>query len=254
MKDQTTNQDVFSGLEANVTSNNFESRKLAYTAILIDKAQTMAQELMLTQSTLRPELTDLVKKVLTEGQTNDVIELITLFYGETIKTASTVLDGCDAEQLDRLLESRRSDRSKTKKKGLTNMLNVKTYLACMIAELIIREKTGKAYSSTTTVEYDLEALGNDQLALGKKIKSLQSKKCRLAKIAQYDAAAMIELTEVNEEISRLNSLRPNTTNGSTTSIKSVQVDQLREIIAGIDINTLPADQQAKMLELMAGLK
>ena len=82
------------------------------------------------------------------------------------------------------------------------------------------------------------------------MKSLQSKKSRLGKIAQYDADAKKELEETEAEIARLNALRPSVRVTTKTIIKDLGIDQLREVLKNIDPKSLPEDEQAKLLELM----
>lgn len=230
------------------------TRRLDFTPVLIDIANNRASELMMNVSKM-PELYDLVNKALDEGNPQDLIDLIKAVYNDkVIKTDSESLSGCDEDQLSRLLESRRSDRSKAKKKGpRTNVTVCKTYISSMYAELMVRAYWNKPYTGQAgTTATDLDT--TDQSALAKKVKSLQSKKCRLGKIAQYDDVAKKELDEVNAEIARLNALRPTVKTGNTTTvIKDAQVEQLRDILKTLDINSLPEDQQAKALELIAKL-
>ena len=247
----TTNPFVFT--EEN--NKSAESRKLDYTPALIALSNTRAQDLMVTVSK-EPELFDLANKALDEGIPSDLIELIQAVYNEEqIKTDSKLLDGCDENQLSRLLESRRSDRSKAKKKNPRSNVQVcKTYISSMYAELLIREYWQKPYTgSTGSTEIDYEGLERDQDALSRKVKSLQSKKSRLGKIAQYDPEAYEELQEVIAEIDRLNALRPSVRATVRTVIKDIPVDQLREILSSINPADLPEDEQAKLLDMMAKL-
>ncbi len=240
------------GTSSTVTTSS--TRRLDYTPVLIDKANTRASELMMNVSK-QPELYDLVNKALDDGNPQDLIDLIKAVYDDaTLKEDATILDGCDEDQLSRLLESRRSDRSKAKKKGpRTNVTVCKTYISSMYAELLIREYWNKPYTGQAgTSAADLDT--TDQTAIAKKVKSLQSKKCRLGKIAQYDDVAKKELDEVNAEIARLNALRPTVKTGATkTVVKDTDVEQLRNIVKTLDISSLPEDQQAKALELIAKL-
>jgi hypothetical protein len=124
----------------------------------------------------------------------------------------------------------------------------------MYAELLIRSYWNKPYTGQAgSAEIDIDALKDDQDALSRKVKSLQSKKSRLGKIAQYDANARKELEEVNAEIDRLNALRPTVRVSAKTIVKDIGVDQLREVLKGIDPASLPEDEQAKLLELMKKL-
>lgn len=253
MKDNKTTNNPFQFEQSNTTST--ESRRLDFTPALIDRSNQRASDLMMTVGK-KPELFDLANKAIDSGNPQDLIDLIGAVYDdEQIKSDSKILDGCDENQLSRLLESRRSDRSKAKKKNPRSNIQVcKTYISSMYAELLIREYWNKPYTGQAgSAEIDIDSLKDDQDALSRKVKSLQSKKSRLGKIAQYDANARKELEDVEAEIARLNALRPTVRVSAKTIVKDIGVDQLREVLKGIDPATLPEDEQAKLLELMKKL-
>ena len=255
MKDTktTTNSNPFDfAAETNKTS---ESRKLDLTPVLIGTSNQRASELMMKVSK-DPSLHALANKALDSGEPSDLINLITTVLGEEqVKADSKLLEGADDYQFSHLLESRRSDRSKSKTKGPKTSVGVcKTYISSMYAELVIREAWNKPYTGQTNATIiDMDALANDQDAVTRKIKSLQSKKSRLKALAGYDANAKIELAEVEAEIARLNELRPNTRSTVKTVVKDIDVNELRDALKKIDPATLPEDDQAKLLELMAKL-
>jgi len=252
MKDtKTTSSNPFNFAPSDVLKS--ESRKLDYTPNLIAKSNDRAQELML-QVGKRPELHDLANAALDNGEPTDLIKLIESVFGsDTIKTDAKLLEGADDYQLQHLLDSRRSDRSKAKAKGTRTSVGVcKTYISSMYAELLVRDIWNKPYTGSTT-ELDIDALSGDRDAVTRKIKSLQSKKSRLNKLATYDTDAASELEEVEAEIARLNELRPSTRATAKTVVKDIKVDELREALKSLDINSMPEDDQAKLLELMAKL-
>lgn len=225
------------------------TRKLDYTPRLIDLADTRAHDLILKVSKT-PELHTVANKALDSGETLDCIDLINAVYDNAqILTDTKVLDGCPDDQLARLLESRRSDRSKTAAKGLRTSIQItKNWISCMYAELLIRQAMGKPYNGPT---HELDT--SDLEAVGRKIKSLQSKKSRLGKLAEFDSDAAQELEAVEAEIARLNELRPGTRVSAKTVVKDMTVNQIRELVKNIDPSTLPAEEQAKLQELIAKL-
>ena len=233
-----------------VQDNSSESRKLDFTPILIGTSNTRATELMQTVSKT-PELFELANTAIDGGQPQDLIDLINAVYDdETIKTDSKILDGADEDQLSRLLESRRSDRSKAKAKGPRSNITVcRTYISAMYAELLIREYWQKPYAGTNAVEVNT----NDMDAIVSRIRSLQSKKSRLKKLAEYDEDARNDLEEVEAEIDRLNELRPNSRTVTKTVVKDMPTEQLRAVLKAIDPSSLPEDEQAKLIDLMAKL-
>ena len=99
-----------------------------------------------------------------------------------------------------MLESRRSDRSKAKKAGLTTLDTIRRYISAWIAELVIRAASGKAYKAPST-GFSVEAMdGADRDAITRKIKSLQSKKCRLAQAYRAIVAAGVDDTVLKDQI------------------------------------------------------
>lgn len=251
--ENTTEEAIINPFVFDETVSENPSRKLDHTSQLIGCANARATELMKAISTTRTDLIGLANDMMNNGDRDDLIELIQSVYTPEDIHADAIdaLDGADESELDRLLESRRSDRSKAKKKGIkSNVATCRTYISAMYAELMIRDITGKALSDTTSSsEIDLEALAGDLDAISKKVKSLQTKKCRLAKLADYDAQAKLELEMVNADIARLNALRPNTRITSTTAVKSIPIDTLKTALASLD----PKDLPAEMLELIAKL-
>lgn len=245
MKQPITNPFEFSS-EQQATAGG---RKLDYTPSLINLSNSRATELMQKVSK-NPELHVLADRAIS-GDTSALIELIrTVFDEDTIKTDSQLLEGADEDQLSRLLESRRSDRSKAKAKGPKSNISVcRTFIASMYAELLIREYWQKPYAGTTANSID----PHDLAAVTSRIRSLQSKKSRLKKLAQYDQTAKEELRAVEDEIDRLNILRPSTRTVSKTVVKDVEVEQLREILKSIDPETLPEAEREKYMQLLAKL-
>lgn len=257
MKKEATNQ---TNTETNVNPFVFENgtvengvRKLDHTSALIGLANTRATDLMKSVSTDRTDLIDLANRMMDNGDRDDLVQLIKSVYddGQIATDATEALTGADDNELDKLLESRRSDRSKAKNKGIKSNVSVcKTYISAMYAELMIRSMTGKPLSdSNKSVDIDYDALGADMDALTKKVKSLQTKKCRLTKLANYDQTAREELQKTNEEIARLNALRPSTRSTSKTAVKSISVDTLRDALSKLDASQVPEE----VLELMKKL-
>lgn len=118
----------------------------------------------------------------------------------------------------------------------------------MIAEMMVRQAWNKPYAQNNNTGADVDV--NDLEAVGKKIKSLQSKKCRLSKLATYDESVKAELEKTIEEIDRLNAFRPTVT--KVASIKSVPAETVREALAKLDVSNLDADlvEQLKVAGLI----
>ena len=157
--------------------------------------------------------------------------------------------GDDTTTLKGLLESRRSDRSKSKKK-LSTLDGFRKYVAAWIAELAVREALGLTYKapSETTKYGSFES--DDYEVITRKIKSLQSKKCRVKATLKYVESDELEaeLQEIQTEIDRLNQMRGVSTRvKSTDTVKSVSMDDLRSVIAGMS-----DEEKAALMAQLAG--
>jgi hypothetical protein len=244
---EATNPFVFDSVQSNAT----QSRRLDYTPDLIATANARAQELMIAVGK-KPELFELANRAIDGGNPQDLINLIEAVHSkETIHTDAKLLEGADENQLSRLLESRRSDRSKAKKKGpRSSALVCRTYISAMYAELMIRDYWQKPYAgSSTGIKVDTDDLDT----INRRIKSLQSKKSRLKKLAEYDADAQAELKDVEAEIDRLNQFRPNSRQQSRTVIKDLNVDQVRSILLQLNPEELGEEERQRYEALMAKL-
>ena len=121
----------------------------------------------------------------------------------------------------------------------------------MYAELMIRVQLNAPYTGSNASGSDVDV--SDLDAINSKIKSLQSKKCRLNKLAAYDETARAELAETEAEIERLSAYRPTTVNRAKVVIKSDQLKALRDELSKVDVSSLPEAEQARFLDLMAKL-
>lgn len=157
--------------------------------------------------------------------------------------------GDDTTTLKGLLESRRSDRSKSKKK-LSTLDGFRKYVAAWIAELAVREALGMSYKAPSeTTEYG-SFESDDYEVITRKIKSLQSKKCRVKATLKYVESEELqaELQEIQQEIDRLNAMRGVSTRiKSTDTVKSVSMDDLRSVIAGMS-----DEEKAALMAQLAG--
>lgn len=235
------------------SSTNSGVRKLDFTPELIATANARANDLMTTVSA-RPELHSLANRMMTSGNAQDLIDLIHKVYStEQIHTDAQILDGADEDVLSRMLESRRSDRSKAKRKGpSTSVVVCRTYISAMYAELMIRDYWQKPYSGS--VANGIEVNKNDLDTVNRKIKSLQSKKSRMKKLVEADPVKYgPEYQAIEAEIARLSQYRPSTRTSTKTVVKDLSVDQVREILLSINPETLSEDERARYDALMSKL-
>lgn len=243
-----TTSNPFDFGNANATLST--SRKLDLTPELINTANARAIGLI-TEASKNAKYHELANKML-DGNVQDLLDLINQIQGEHIVDDAKFLSGASEDELSRLLESRRSDRSKAKAKGLRSSIQVtQTYVAAMYAELLVRQAWNKPY--TGNVESHLDLATADKIQLDKKIASLSSKASRLRKLAKYDAAANADLKAVEAEIERINKFRPNSRSSVETVLKSASIDQLRDALKSADTSSLSEEEQAKLQDLMAKL-
>lgn len=209
-------------------------------------SQTIANEIFanISKST-DAELIASIQPILASGDYANTCELIGKFYDDaTIADKTGFLKSCSSTELDRLLESRRSDRSKARKAGLAQ--NFPRFLADVIAEKAIRLTSGKQYNqnSVGTAAIDVEALAADQVALNKKIRSLQSRISVLRSKLQFapaDHPGHAEIARLQEQVRELQAHRV-----STTSHKTVAVTDIRDIAKAAA--NMSADKRTELLK------
>jgi hypothetical protein len=224
MKTTSTNFDF---VENTTTSNSVESRKLQHTTQLIDLSKTRAVEIMRAIGKAQGDDKTKMVSQIKSGKADDLIELIgSVIKEDDIKSDSTFLNDCTEDEFSKLLESRRSDRSKKLKDGpLSNVSTCTSYIGAMYAECLVRIAWNKPYASGSN---EVQVDETDLDSVKRKIKSLQSKKCRLAKTAKFDENDQKELEAVEAEIARLSEFRP--TIVAKSVVKSVNVEVLREAL------------------------
>lgn len=197
------------------------------------------------------ELMQNVAGLLASGDYSDACKLVNQFYTDKqIADGTAFLKDCNTTELDRLLESRRSDRSKARKAGLATCFP--RFLADVIAEMAIRLASGKAYAvSSTGHAIDVEALATDQVALNKKIRSLQSRISVLRSKGQYapaDWEGFRQIDELKQTVNELMAHRVSTNNRTTKAVVDKRV--VADAIGNMSADEL-AELQAKIAEMQA---
>lgn len=228
---------LFDGM-ANIEDNNSNDLTGFSTQLIASSNQRSKQliEIVKTDKAIGAQLMDCLKS----GTAPTLFELLEDNFSAEIVEDSEFLSEATESQLDRLLESRRSDRSSTKRKGFKTLKAVMDYLAAGYAELVIRQASGKEYSATRGIELD----GSED-AIKRRIASLRSKQSRNKKLALLDPDVAAELEEVKAEIGRLQGLL-----GKAPSTKQLKSDLMSEL-KKLDLATLPpemADRIQKLIE------
>lgn len=227
-----------------------KQNKIAYTEQLVTVSKQRATEALRIAST-DEETFKLAETVVNGGEAETLFDFLTKTVGDNVAQDAEFMADASENELSRLLESRRSERSHTKKKGLlSSTVALNKYIAAGYAEMLVRTAWNKPYEATSTIDVDTEDLD----AINRKIKSLQSKKSRLNKLVKLgDEDAIAEQSEVIAEIDRLAQFRPTTRTQSTAVIKDIDTDVIREALSKVDFKTLTDEEALKLTALMEKL-
>lgn len=213
-----------------------------------------------------------------QSDMNALDQLVTENY-DLAEVDVEFLKKLDESTIDGLLKSNMSKRSHCKAKEMT-MDNYKSMMAGLIAELLIRQATGKdkakAFGTAGTrgttglfTDEALERLALDQEDLRREIRNLQSKKSILKKKLIDAKAEDKEFTGTDDEYFNTNEqwkllctiedqlfgIRIDGNRGRSTKTVVVDTtkDALAEKLADVDISTLKAADAKKLLAEIAGL-
>lgn len=170
-----------------------------------------------------------------------------------------VLMNLDDETVEGMLKSQQSKRSRAKSKAMT-LDNYVTLLTAAIAENILRDIYNKPKSAggfqraSGSVDYtieQLEALGNDQEALRREIRNIQSKKSIMRSKADFDEAdprwhALLKAEQ------QLKDLRVGGRHATVVEVDKTK-DALGELLAGKDISKLKSADAHALLEQIAAM-
>lgn len=246
-------KELFGTNEANMAAN---ARSLPGTAELTSIASTAAHNMVKQMEedieTYRPRIQ---KSAADSRELEAIIEEFKPYCDIDEDSPLRYLDDATVEAM---LKSQQSKRSRSKGKAMT-LDNYITLLTAAIAEDILRTLYDKPKSaggfgrSTGTVDYtgaQLEALAEDQEALRKEIRNIQSKKSIMKSKADFDESDERWLALLKAE-QQLKDLRV----GGRSYIVEVDrtKDALTELLAGADIGKLKAAEAHEMLEAISKL-
>lgn len=236
------------GNDSTASSGRNQIRHTAQLKAIADQRATEA----LRAASKDADLFELADAALKSGETTQLFTFLEAAVGNNVETDAKFLADATEKEFDSMLESRRSDRSHTKAKGLYSAASIAhRYIATGYAEMLVRAAWNKPYDATQpTAELDTA----DVDAINRKIKSLQSKKSRLTKLVELgDNVAQQQYDEVVSEIDRLSSFRPSTRSTGKAAIKDVDTELIRAALQQVDKSALDADQLAKLEALMSKL-
>lgn len=244
--------ELFGTNEMNVTGN---ARSLPGTAELTNIASAAAHRIVKAMEadidTYRPR----IQKSAVDSKELDAI--IDDFSDEIVVAEDSVVRFLDDEMVEGMLKSQQSKRSRTKSKAMT-LDNYITLLTAAIAENILRDiynkpkSAGGFHRAAGTVDYtgaQLEALAEDQEALRREIRNIQSKKSIMKSKADFDESDERWLALLKAE-QQLKDLRVG--GGHTTVVEVDKTkDALSELLAGKDISKLKSAEAHELLERIA---
>ena len=229
------------------TTNN---RSLAGTAQLTSLANSIVAEVMKKADADAENYQE--KIVASQTDNNAMDELIRELY-DLSSTDVEFLKALDEEVQNSMLKSQQSKRSRNKNKTMT-LENYRSLMSGAVAELLLRQAMGKPKSSlgyrraSGSIEYtaeELENFKNDQNALKREIRNVQSKKSIMKNKADFNEEneRWIKLLEVEDQ---LKSLRV-----GGTRVKTVVVDTTKETLleelGDKEVNSLKAAEMKELL-------
>ena len=241
---EATAQSAFILEDSNFTTSR---RGIPGATELSMKSNEMAQEL-LKKVSAESSLVPLADKVCDLGEYSDLIELINQAYTPD-ELKLEVLSSCNDDELGRLLESRRSDRSKAKHAGLRRMSPLLRYLSAGIAEIMIRTAMGKAYGGSVSsggITSDPKELKANQDLLNRKIRSLQSKCSVLKRQGEFAPETWVgweELEKTKAQLDELISLRVSASGQTTRPVNKEQVKSGLKAMSPEELKALIAEAQ-----------
>lgn len=165
----------------------------------------------------------------------------------------------DDETVEGMLKSQQSKRSRSKSKAMT-LDNYRNLLSAAIAENILRDlydkpKQASGVKHRGTVDFtpdQLEALAEDQVALRKEIRNIQSKKSIMKSKEGFDEGSEAWQQLLKAE-AMLKDLRVGGRSGSHIIEVDTTKDKLAELLGDIDLEHLKAHDSKELLARISEL-
>lgn len=233
---------------------SISNRGLSGTAQLTSIASNIATEIIQTMNSNIDEYVEDIKKSQVDGNALDALIEKVYPLGDT---DVDFLKELDDETIEGMLKSQQSKRSRCKNKTMT-MDNYRSLMIGAIAENLIRLATGKEKHAVGnrrmagSVDYtseQLQMLGEDQEALRREIRNVQSKKSIMKSKADFD--------ETNERYQALLRAEQQLKDMRVSGTGVVEVDTtknaLEELMADKDIHSMKSAEAKDLLEQIMAL-
>lgn len=240
---------------ANETTTN--GRSLTGTAELTNRAAAAAKSII---KAMESDIDNYREKIAKSSSDNHVLdELINEFKPFEPIDEESILRNLDEATVDSMLKSQQSKRSRARSKAMT-LDNYYSLMTAAIAEDILRELYNKPKSAVGnrrmggSIDYtpaQLEAYAEDQEALRKEIRNVQSKKSIMKSKADFD-----ETSEAWQQLLKAEQmLKDLRVGGRTTTVIEVDKtkDALSELLAEVDPEHLKASDSKELLAKIASM-
>jgi len=238
---------------ANETTTT-NSRSLAGTAQLTSLANSIVADVIKAADADAENYQE--KIVASQTDNNAMDDLIRELYD--LESADVnFLKELDEETLNAMLKSQQSKRSRSKSKTMT-LENYRSLMSGAVAELLLRQAMGKPKSSlgyrraSGSIEYtaeELENFKNDQNALKREIRNVQSKKSIMKNKADFNEEdeRWIQLLTAEDQ---LKSMRVGGTRVKTVVVDTTK-EKLLEELGDKNVDSLKsADMKALLKKLL----
>lgn len=245
--------ELFGSNESGITAN---ARNLPGTAELTSVAHSAAIRMMKAMEENMEAYRPRIQASATDS--NELESIIRDFEYLLEVDEDSVLRALSDEMVESMLKSQQSKRSRAKSKPMT-VDNYITMLTAAIAEDILRDIYNKPKSAggprrvAGSIDYtaeQLEALSNDQEALKREIRNVQSKKSIMKAKADFDEADPRWQALLKAE-QQLKSMRVGGRSGIVEVDKTK--DALSELLAGKDLSKMKAGDAHELLAQIAQL-
>jgi hypothetical protein len=237
-------------------STNAGNRGLSGTAQLTSIASNIASQIL---NEMNANIDEFIEDIKASQVDNNAMDKLIERVNPLVDVDVDFLKELDDDVVDGMLKSQQSKRSRCKSKAMT-MDNYRALMTGAIAENLIRIATGKEKHSGGTrrmagsVDYtieQLEALSEDQEALRREIRNVQSKKSIMKSKADFD-----ENDERYQSLLRAEKqLKDMRISGSSVTVVEVDkcADAVSELLHGVDIQHLKLNEAKELLERIEAL-
>ena len=247
-------KEMFAANENGTTTTG--SRSLAGTAQLTSIANNIVAEVL---KKANADAETYQERIVDSQSDHDVMDALIQELYDLESVDINFLKELDEETQDAMLKSQQSKRSRTKGKTMT-MNNYRNLMAGGVAELLIRQATGKVKiaggtrRSSGNIVYtaeELEVLKDNQDEVRRELRNVQSKKS-IAKTKpdfSEESERWIQLLEAEDQ---LKSIRIGGVRGTKTVVVDKTGDILKAELGDTNINSLKAaDAKALLKKLLA---